>query len=160
MATMGEDTGFEPNVMVVDRRTWGVLKNHEQIIDRIKFGQVPGSPAILNVAAVAAVLGVERLLIARGIRNTALEGATNVHEYILGKNALLAYSNPNPSIMTPSAGYTFSWTAISPGAGAAGQAMRRFRLERIKSDRVELEMAFDQKLVSADLGFFFLDTVS
>ena len=56
--------------------------------------------------------------------------------------------------MTPSGGYTFSWTGAI-GAGDSGGRISRFRLEQLKSDRVEIEMAFDQKLVSADLGYRF-----
>jgi hypothetical protein len=59
--------------------------------------------------------------------------------------------------MTPTAGYTFSWTGHL-GAGNEGNRIRSFRLEQIKADRVEIEMAFDQKLVSADLGYFW-DTI-
>ncbi len=33
-------------------------------------------------------------------------------------------------------------------------------IERIESDRVECELAFDTKVVSADLAHFFLDPIS
>jgi hypothetical protein len=56
--------------------------------------------------------------------------------------------------MTPTAGYTFSWTGLL-GAGAEGNRIRSFRLEAIRSDRVEIDMSFDMKLVSGDLGGFF-----
>jgi hypothetical protein len=55
--------------------------------------------------------------------------------------------------MTPSAGYTFAWNGYM-GAAGAGQRVSRFRMDHLRSDRIELEMSFDQKLVSADLGFF------
>ena len=160
--TIAESTGFEPNIMVIDRRTWGTLRNHASIIDRVKASGGTGNdnPARLSVEAVAMVLDIPRLLVARAILNTANEGATNVHSFLVNKGALLVYSEPNPGIMKPSAGYTFSWVAMAPGASGAGISMRRFRLERIRSDRVEADMAFDQKLVSADMGFFFNATVS
>ena len=58
--------------------------------------------------------------------------------------------------MTPSAGYTFSWTGAT-GASDSGGRIKRFRLELLESDRVEIQMSFDQKLVAPDLGYFFLD---
>jgi hypothetical protein len=59
--------------------------------------------------------------------------------------------------MTPTAGYTFSWNGLL-GASAMGGRIKKFRMENLSSDRVEIEMAFDQKLVSADLGYFW-DTI-
>jgi hypothetical protein len=82
-----------------------------------------------------------------------------VHSYIAGDNALLAYVTPSAGIMTPSAGYTFSWNGLL-GASALGSRISRFRLENIKSDRVELEAAWDQKLVAAELGYFFSNTIT
>jgi len=156
---IGESTGFEPNVLVVSRKVWGVLRNHPDIVDRVKYGQTGPGPAIVDTQAVAAVFGVDRILVSRAIQNTAAEGATNAHSYIAGKNALLAYAAPSPGLMTPSAGYTFSWTGYT-GAGAQGQRISRFRMEQLRADRVEVEMAFDQKLVAADLGYFFNAVIS
>jgi hypothetical protein len=64
---------------------------------------------------------------------------------------LLLYVPPAPSILTPAAGYTFSWTGYM-GASALGGRIKRFRLEENASDRIEMEMAFDMKVVCADLG--------
>ena len=61
--------------------------------------------------------------------------------------------------MTPTAGYTFSWTGLL-GNGAEGNRIKRFRMEPLGSDRVEIEISFDQKLVAPDLGFFFEEVVA
>lgn len=151
-------TGFEPNVLVVSRDVWAVLRNHPAIVDRIKFSSSPNSPAVVNLQAVAAVLEVDRILVSRGIVNSAIEGAANVNAFLLGSGALLVYSAPNPGLMAPSGGYTFSWTGLL-GAGAQGQRVSRFRMEHLKSDRIEIEMAFAQKLVAADLGVFFASPI-
>jgi len=156
---MGESTGFEPNTLVIGRHVWKILRNHPEIVDRIKYGQTGPGPAVVSLQAVAAILELDRILVSRSIRNTAIEGATNAHSYIAGKNALLAYVPSSPGIMTPAAGYTFGWTGYA-GAGPAGQRISRFRMEHLKSDRVEAEMAFDQKKVSADLGYFFSAVVA
>ena len=84
---------------------------------------------------------------------------TESNSFIGGKSALLLYSAPNPGLMTPTAGYTFSWTGLL-GSGAMGGRISKFRLEKIKSDRVEIEMAMTQKVVSADLGTFFATAVA
>lgn len=147
-------TGFEPNTLVLGYSVWNKLIDHPDIVDRIKYGQTPGSPARVSTQALAALLEVENVFVMKAIENTALEGATNSHSFIGGKKALLCYSAPNPGLQVPSAGYTFSWTGLL-GAGAEGNRISKFRMEHLKADRVEIEMSFDLKLVSADLGYFF-----
>ena len=155
MDAVQELTGFRPNTLVVSQKVFSKLIDHPDIIDRIKYGQSGvGRPAVANEQALAAILGVDRVLIAGAIENTAAEGVANVHAFIAGKHALLVYSAPSPGLMTPTGGYTFSWTGYL-GASANGSRIKKFRLEQLASDRVEIEMAFDQKLVSADLGYFF-----
>ena len=60
--------------------------------------------------------------------------------------------------MTPAAGYTFSWNGYL-GAGDMGVRMKRFYMDELSSWRVENEMAYDMKIISADLGCFFLSIV-
>jgi hypothetical protein len=78
-----------------------------------------------------------------------------------GLDALLCYANPSPSLLTPSAGYTFGWTGYLMGgggyqnAGGAGWfAVRDFRIEWRRALRIEAEMAMDMKLIAGDLGIF------
>ena len=93
------------------------------------------------------------------IENTAAEGVANAHTFIGGKNAMLCHVARNPGLLTPSCAYTFSWTGYL-GAGAEGNRIKRYRWEIISSDIVELEMAFDQKLVAPELGYFFSGAVA
>jgi hypothetical protein len=150
-----ENTGFKPNTIVFGSRVWEALQDHPEFIERIKYSQ----RGIVTEDLVAAVLGIPKVLVAGAIENTAVEGATDAFSFILGKHALLCYAAPAPSIQVPSAGYTFSWSDFF-GAGSSGQRVKRFRMEHLESDRVEVEMAYDQKLVASDLGIFFESVVS
>jgi len=152
--TVLESTGFEPNTLVLSKAVYDVLADNADVIERVNAGQTPNKPAMGTLFAMMALFEIERIFIMKAISNTAKEGATNSHSFIGGANALLCYSTPSPGIMTPSAGYTFSWTGFM-GAGAEGNRIKRFRREALESDRVEIQAAFDQKLVSADLGYFF-----
>lgn len=152
-------TGYEPNVLVIGREVWEILRNHADIIDRIKYMGTNANPAVVTRQAVAQLLELDEILVAGSVENTAREGATNAYAFINGKNALLAYRAPAPGIMTPSAGYMFAWTGYT-GAGAGGQRIRKFRMEHLASDRVELEAAFVHKKVSADMGYFFSTIVA
>ena len=154
-----ELTGFEPNTLVIDQHTFDALIDHPDIIDRVKYGQTGPGPAMVDTSELAALLKIPRVFVMKAIKNTANEGATNAHSFIAGKAALLCYAAPAPGLMTPSGGYTFSWTGHL-GAAPQGQRIKRFRIEKEASDRIEIEMAFDQKLVSADLGCWFGTTVA
>ncbi len=153
-------TGFRPNTMTMDQSTFDALIDHPDIVDRIKYGQTAARGlADVNNSDLEQLFKMERVVVAGAIENTAAEGATNVHAFIAGDNALLSYRPPSPGIMTPAAGYTFSWNGMF-GSSAMGGRIKRFRLENIASDRIEIEMAFIHQIVSADLGYFFLNTLA
>jgi hypothetical protein len=150
-------TGFEPNQMVIGRQVFDKLCDHPDIVDRVKYGQTAGRGiAQIDVSDLEAVFKIS-IKVMNAIENTAKEGQTNSHAFIGGKKCLLVYAAPVPGLMTPTAGYTFSWNGLL-GAAATGHRIKRFRMEALESDRVEIQMAYDQKLVSADLGYFF-DTI-
>ena len=46
------------------------------------------------------------------------------------------------------------------GSGALGMRIKRIRDEKRESDMIEIQMAFDQKLVHADLGQFYTTVVN
>lgn len=151
-------TGFRPNKLVMNRQVYDALLDHPDIVGRLDRGQTSG-PAIVMRQALAALFEVDEVLVMDAILNSAIEGATNVHALIGGKNALLVYAAPSPGLMVPSGGYTFVWSGLL-GGGALASRISRMRVDILKSDRLEIEQAFDQKLVAADLGQFFLDAVS
>lgn len=156
--TILQSTGFMPNVMTLQRAVYDALIDHPDIVGRLDRGQTTGL-ALVKRAQLAVLFELDEILIMDAIQNSAAEGATNVHDFIGGKHALLSYRPAAPGLMTPTAGYTFGWTGYL-GAGAFGGHMDRFRMKAIKSTRVEIETSYDQKLVAADLGFMFLNAVS
>jgi hypothetical protein len=51
------------------------------------------------------------------------------------------------------------WTGVSGGLGAT-IGTSSFRLESLKATRIEAELAFDNKVVAADLGYFWQTCVA
>lgn len=45
------------------------------------------------------------------------------------------------------------------GATTMGHRIKRFRMENLESDRVEVQMAYDHNVTGADLGYFFENAV-
>lgn len=149
-------TGYKPNKFIMGEDVWEVLKNHSAIIDRIKYTQ----KGQMTLDLLAGLLEVDECMVAGGVENTGAEGGTAAYSFIADpQDALLLYAEPRPSIFKPSAGYTFSWTGMA-GAGAQGQRMKRFRQERLESDRLEIQMAWAPKLIASVLGAYFDEVVS
>ena len=102
---------------------------------------------------------LERVLVSKAVKATNAEGATGAYDFTAGKNALLCYSAPSAGLLQPSAGYVMSWTGVSQGLGAT-VGTSRIRMEQFKADRIEAEVAFDMKVIGADLGYFFSSVVA
>jgi len=143
-------TGFLPNTLVLGYQAYRKLRNHPDLVDRIKYT----SSNVITTDIMARLFDVERVLVASSVRATNAEGATPAYSFNTGKAALLTYSAPNPGLMTPSAGYTFAWRGVSGGLGAS-IGVSRIRMEHLKADRVEGEVAFANKVTAADLGCYF-----
>lgn len=155
-----QNTGMEPNTLVMGKQVYDKLIDHPDIVDRVKYSvATSANPSMANMNTLTQLFEVDRILVMKGIQNTAKEGQTQSNSFFGGKVALLAYVPPSPGLLTPSAGYTFSWTGYL-GAQADGQRVRRFRVEPNNSDRIELEQAFDMVKVSGDLGYFFTSIVA
>jgi hypothetical protein len=148
-------TGLEANTLVLGYDVFRQLKNHPDLVDRIKYT----SSQTITEDMLARMFDIERVLVSKSIKATNREGATGAYSFTTGKTALLAHVAPNPGVLTPSAGYTFSWTGVSQGMGLT-IGTSSFRLESLRATRVEAELAFDNKVVASDLGYFWNSIVA
>lgn len=151
-----EDTGYKPNVLLLSPYAYNALRNHDAILDRIRFTQ----RGVVGLDLLATLFEVDKVLVASAVVNRAKEKATEDTSFIFGKHALLVYSAPRPALKTPSAGYIFGWTGLL-GSGAYGNRIVRLPMDQLGlgTERIEGEMAFDQKVVSKELGYMFKDIV-
>jgi hypothetical protein len=154
-------TGYKPNKMVLGAEVMASLKQHPDIIDRIKYTQ----RGIVTEDLIATLFDVDDLYtsyatVATGpqIPDAKAQDAAGTFDFITSpKAALLAFSTSAPSLQTPTAGYTFTWSGYLAG-NARGTRIKRFRMEHIAADRIEAEMTYDMKVVAPDMGVF-LNTV-
>ena len=147
-------TGQMPNTLVIGYQVFRQLKHHPDVIDRIKYTSSNNVTADL----LAALFEVDRVLVCQAIKATNNEGETAAYSFTHGKHALLCYVAPNPGLLTPSAGYTFSWSGVS-GIGSE-IAVSSFYIDELRADRIEAEMAWDNKVVGSDCGYFFSGAVA
>ncbi len=148
-------TGFEPNTLVLGYEVFKALKNHPDLVDRIKY---TSSSTITN-EMMARIFEVDRVLVAKAVKATNNEGGSEAYSFTHGNDALLTYSAPTPGLLQPSGGYVMSWTGVSGGLGST-IGTSRLRLDSLRADRIEGEIAFDMKVVASDLGYFFNGAVA
>lgn len=152
-----ELTGYKPNKFTIGARVLTALKNHPDIIDRIKYTQ----RGIVTPDLLASLFDVPELNVAMAthtdvaqVNDARTQDAAATFEFVVDSKAcLLSYAPAGPSLMTPSAGYTFTWTGYASG-NSAGIRVKRFRMEHIAADRIEAEMTYDMKMVAPDMGIF------
>lgn len=145
--------GVRPNVLSMGSPVWDALTTNPDIIDRIKYGQTPGSPAQVTKEAVAALMGLDEILVSDVVEVTSKENATKTTAFVIGKEAVLFYRPPMADIEVPAAGYTFIWSGYM-GATGLGTRMKKFRMEQNASDRIEIEQAYQQNVLASILGVY------
>lgn len=151
-------TGFEPNTLTVGYEVHQKLVDHPDIVARISGAASPSQPAVVTRQALAAIFEVENYYVARAVKATNVENETAAVDFIHGKHALLCYVDPMAGPEAPTAGVTFAWT----GGDMQGLSMAISAIPKPlgKATRYEVEMAWDDKVVSSSLGAFFPSVIA
>lgn len=152
-----KQSGRKANVLVLGANTISSLKNHPDLIDRIKYTQ----KGVVTQDLLASFLDVEKILVSYAsitdvaeINDGRAQDAAAEYEFINDPDsALLLYTPSSPSLMNPASGYIFTWKGYLAG-NSYGVKIKNFRQEHIASDRIEGEMTYDMRVVSPDMGVF------
>ena len=151
-------TAKKPNTLLIGPYVFRALRDNSEIRDLIRYTQGAATP---TPSLLAQIFDVDRVLVGAAVQNESARGATESLDFILGKHALLCYTEPNPGLRKASAGYIFTWSGLE---GAAGYGNRIYRLPMdnlgVGTIRIEGEMAYDINLIASDLGVFFKDIVA
>lgn len=154
-------TGMMPNIAVFSPNAYNSLLDHPEILERIKYTQT----GIITQDLIAMVLGIKQVVVASAVQATNYDEEITADtapttQWITGASSsadpngiLFAYSAPRPSRNTPSAGYTFAWNGYL-GASAWGGRIKKYRMEHIASDRIEIEASYVCQVVAPELGTF------
>lgn len=150
--------GSKPNKLVLGGIVWDTLVDHPDLIGRISGGATAGQAAIARPELLAQLLGIDEILIADSVYNSAAEGAAVSMTRIIDDDALLLYTPRNPGLMQPSGGYTFFWQSAVLGP-AAPQFIRSWEDDERRRTVIEAHSYWDQVLTETLAGFFFADIV-
>jgi hypothetical protein len=150
--------GFKPNTMVVGKETRDILVNHPDILARLNGGATVSNTAMITDAKLAEIFEVENFYVMEAVKNTSVEGVAESNAFIGGKFAMLTHTPSSAGLMTPAAGLTFAWNNI-PGANNLGVTVESFSDDALRrqqvAEHIQVKMAYDMKVVGADLGYFF-----
>lgn len=145
-------TGREPNTCVMGNEVWLKLKQHPDIVDRVKYTMAATSSTITQ-SLVAQVLGVDRLIVPTGVYDTTAETETGSTSIIFGNFCALYYV---PLVggrkKKPSFAYQFR---LKSHVGT-----RQYADEARRGIWVEHSDFYDLKSTSANSGYLFTAAVA
>jgi hypothetical protein len=95
--------GTAPNKVVMGRQVYDVIINHPKLIARL--GSINRSTEQDMKAALAALIGVDTVLIGEAVQNPVNDGQTDALSFIWGKDITFMYTTPAPALEQLSAGY-------------------------------------------------------
>jgi hypothetical protein len=144
MYTVESTIGQAPNVGVIGRGLWRYLKNHPEIQERVKYGATPANPANVTLQAVAALCGLQRLLLTNSIYETSAEGVASSQSFVGGNHMWFGFVPGAAALNTPSAGYIFTFRA---------REVRRYREDQEHQDVIEARQSWDTRLTAPDAGY-------
>jgi len=132
--------GRLPNTMVVPWPVWKELKNHPDLLERIKYTR-PGAKAELT--DLSAWFNMDKVLLGTAIYDPAQEGATGSNTFIWGKYLWVGYVPNTPSLMAPAAGYVLEWQT---------RQVRRYREDQEHADVIEASHNVTEVISASDAG--------
>lgn len=133
---------FEPNVGIFPYQVMSILEDHPDFIERIKYSE----RGIITSDIIAAVFGVETIIVPGVGYNSANPGQTASLGYLWGKDVILAYVPPRAGLRIPAFGYEFVWGY----QGSRPQVVERWREQQRKSDVIRVSRRYDLKMVALD----------
>ena len=155
--------GFKPNTMVVGKEVRDILVNHPDILARLNGGATVSNTALITNAKLAEIFEVENFYVMEAVQNTSAEGIAESNAFIGGKHALLVHTPSSAGLMTPAAGLTFAWNNLQ-GVQNLGVTVESFSDDALRrvgvAEHIQAKMAYDMKVVGADLGYFFNSVIA
>lgn len=146
-------TAKMPNTLVLPYKVYTALRIHPLIKEMFKFYQFPDA----REAALARIFDVDNVLIGKALQMSSNDGATDAITDVFSTHAWLGYVPSAPGIMAPASGYQFGYTGMTAGFQIA---VERIPDQRDKVDYIQAIQCYDQKLIGADLGAFFVNAIT
>lgn len=148
-------SGLEPNALVLNRLQFDHLKNCDQIVDRVKYTSEANQEKMSQ--AIAAVIGVSKLVVAGGLTNTANPQQTaSISRIWSNQYAMLARVAVTEDPSEACLGRTFIWTGDGPGAVGTDEklalVMEEYREEKVRGSVIRARNDRDTLIMYKEAG--------
>lgn len=149
-----DNSGLMANAMLVNWKTYQNLLNVDDVVNRIKYqGFMDARPGAINAQALALALGVDKIIIAGGLKNGAKEGqAASLSQIWSDEYAMLCRVATSNDFREPCIGRTFHWDA--DGSQVDG-TVETYRDETVRGDVVRVRHDVDEVTLYPEAGFLF-----
>lgn len=95
-----------PNTIWMGYQVWSQLKNHPDLLDRVKYSTL-GVLTIEMFRSLFASSDIANVYVGKAIYDNSVEGATASNGFVWGKNLWVGYVTDQPSLKTVNGFYTF-----------------------------------------------------
>lgn len=137
-----------PNLMIIGKQVFEVMKNHPKLIERIKYSQ----KGILTVDLLAELFEVDEVVVGGALEVTSKEGQTVSKSYMWGKNVIFAYNQPNAGVKSLTFGKTFRKVGF--------RQTRTWREDARKADLLEVADKYAIQVIVNTAGYLLTSVVS
>lgn len=148
--TVGKQCGRKGNVVSTGDTVWRVLKNHEDILDRIKYTQT----GIVTKDILASALDLDAMNIGSAVYDTTDEGiASQTIQYLWNDDKVLVnYRTKRASAKTLNHAYQF----VKKGKEVM---VKNWFDQDLNGQKVEVSLFYDFKIVATSCGYMITDVL-
>jgi len=143
--TILKSSGKKANNALCGYNTFhSVLKNHSDVLDRIKWSE----RGVITEDLFAGLIGIKNFVVNEVVRQTLAMGTSATTNFVFDNAFVLTYNDSNPKIRTANLGITFS--------GFYGDAIpeeTRYRAPQLKGDIIEMNWMYQVKPVMTLSGY-------
>jgi hypothetical protein len=167
---MGFRAGVKPNIGIFPGQVLDTLTEHPAFLNRVTGGATTERPAAVNVTLLAGLLGLEEIIEAASVINTAKEGEAANNVWAWGQDVWIGYRPPAGQFdeETPAPGYLFNWTGAggarpTPFQGAQndqGIFINRFNSQRPAAYWAESYLFSSPRTVAPVMGVLLKDAIA
>ncbi len=144
-----KQSGFMPNIMHMGYEVWAKLKNHPDLLERVKYTNV----AVLTKELFIGLFPeIKELVIGAAVVNTAKESQTASMSFIWGKHCWVSYRTPTAALRTPTAGYTLELEGSTQ--------VTRWTQEDPEGEFVKNTKRYEHKLVAVEAIYLIKNAIA
>jgi len=153
-ATIQEAVQVIPNTLMLAYDVYAKVRLHPKVTERTQYMRL----GTADPNTLATLFDVERVLVARALKNVAAPGQTPDLDYVWAKDAFLCYVPSRPAPKRVAFAYTFVWT-MAPGS-VSGHVVEVWRENRRKADMIRVQRYYDQKVIATGAIYLWKNAVA